>query len=142
MCWSHEHALYLDLSCSMPGASGEHLWAAASAVLGSSSVRKAGFKLRDQLAALLQHGIKVRHGVLLCVIFIHTECNALSATSSAFHRVEQDVVCCAEQHPSRAYMAIELAQLRSTLPAASRTGHRVLVRRIGSGRALPAMADQ
>ena len=83
VCWSHEHALYLDLSCSMPGASGEHLWAAASAVLGNSSVRKAGFKLRDQLAALLQHGIQVHHGVPHSVISVHPECNAPSPRSSA-----------------------------------------------------------
>lgn len=95
VCWNHEHALYLDLSCSMPGEAGEHLWAAAGAVLGDSSVRKAGFKLRDQLAALLQHGMEVQPDVILSVIPTQAECSAPSARSSAFQTTEQIGLCCA-----------------------------------------------
>ena len=86
MCWSHERALYLDLSCGMTAGSGERLWAAAGALLGDPSVRKAGFRLRDQLAALLQHGIQVSPGMLIFSPFPSRMCNAALAHASASQR--------------------------------------------------------
>ncbi|KAK9826374.1 hypothetical protein WJX81_004727 [Elliptochloris bilobata] len=62
-CWSQGRALFLDLSQGAQPRCAARLLAAAGAVLRNASVRKAGFQLRDQLAALLQQGIQVAGGL-------------------------------------------------------------------------------
>ena len=59
-CWGEGRVLFLDLSRRMSPARAARLWAAAAAAWRSPRVRVAGFQLRGQLAALLQHGVEAR----------------------------------------------------------------------------------
>jgi len=66
-CWSAGRVLFMDLSRGMQPVLAARMWAAAAAVWRNPSVGKAGFRLQEQIAALLQHGVEVSPCSLLRV---------------------------------------------------------------------------